>query len=327
MFDLERTFTNYANMTWLKWPIVAVALVWAVVVPVVPAQGMSLEEVTVAASIDDKTGVQTAMVYSVERGETLRDLARLLRFDVELVAAMNGMGPEDVLKQGQVIVFPAEADITYVVQPGDTVWELARIYGTGVERIISDNDLADADRLLVGQELSIPAPRTAIVFAAEKKVRSRGNEETFKVMSVESGESGREDSGSGEAQEPQSRLSQLQWPTEGTVSSVFGMRDDRMHEGLDIAAPEGVVIRAALPGRVVFAGERGTYGNAVILRHGDRIRTLYGHASRILVEEGEWVEQGEPIAEVGNTGHSTGPHLHFEVILHGTPLDPEKYLP
>lgn len=323
MFELERSFTGYTKRKYVKWSFFVPVLVWAVLIPVMPAQGVEMEDVTVAASIGDKTGVQTVTVHSAGRGETLRDLARLLKFDVELVAAMNDMEPGDKLKQGQVIVFPAEATITYVVQPGDTVWELARMYGTEVERIISDNDIADANRLLVGQEISIPAPRVESVFAAEREIRSRGDEGTFKVMSVKYGESGREEV----ASDPENTLAHLQWPTEGTVSSVFGMRDDRMHEGLDIAAPEGVVIRAALPGTVVFTGERGTYGNAVILRHSSGVRTLYAHASRILVEEGEWVEQGAPIAEIGNTGRSTGPHLHFEVLLNGTPLDPEKYLP
>lgn len=332
MFNLEKSLSmyakdmkfaknaRYAKQKYVKLGLLIAVLVWSVFIPVRDAQGIGMEDVTVTSTIDDPTGVQTAIVYSAERGETLRDLAGLLNFDPELVAAMNNMQPGDSLKQGQVIVFPAEATITHVVQAGDTVWELARTYGTEIEKIISDNDLTDANLLLVGQELSIPAPRLASVFAASGNIRSRGDDGTFKVMSGESGtgETGNADTG---------KLSQLQWPVEGPVSSVFGWRDDRMHEGLDIVAPEGDNIRAALPGRVVFAGDRGTYGNAVILRHGDGIRTLYAHASRLLVEEGTWVGQGDPIAEVGSTGHSTGPHLHFEVLLNGTPLDPEKYLP
>jgi murein DD-endopeptidase MepM/ murein hydrolase activator NlpD len=313
-----------------------------VFVPSGAALAISLGDVTVASAIEDSGGVQTATVVSEVGEETLRDLGKLLNFDSELVAAMNGLQPEDSLKQGQVIVFPGEATITHIVQPGDTLSELAETYDAQVERIISDNDLADANLLLVGQELAIPAPRLASVFAVTKQIRSRGTAGTVKVMSgasvkVMSGESVKsvesveaqvsrvnDHSASGDED---GKLSQLRWPLVGTISSLFGQRDQRFHEGLDIVAPEGNAFQAALAGRVVFAGVRGTYGNAVILRHGNGIRTLYAHASRLLVEQGDWVNQGDVVGEVGSTGHSTGPHLHFELLLYGTPLDPSKYLP
>ncbi|MFZ3170983.1 MAG: peptidoglycan DD-metalloendopeptidase family protein [Carboxydocellales bacterium] len=323
--------------------LVVLTLAWSVFVPSGAAQAISLGDVTVASTIEDSSGVQTATVVSAVSGETLRDLGKLLNFDSELVAAMNGLQPGDSLKQGQVIVFPGEATITHIVQPGDTLSELAKTYDAQVERIISDNDLADANLLLVGQELAIPAPRLASVFAATKQIRSRGTAGTVKVMSGEAVEAAEavEPAESVEAAEAQAsrvnedlasgdedgKLSQLRWPLAGTISSPFGQREQRFHEGLDIVAPEGDAFRAALAGRVVFSGARGTYGNAVILWHGNGLRTLYAHASRLLVEQGAWVNQGDAVGEVGSTGHSTGPHLHFELLLYGTPLDPSKYLP
>lgn len=334
MLTLEKGFTRFEKAKQLQGLLVGLTLAWLVFAPSGPALAISLGDVTVASTIEDSSGVQTATVVSAVSGETLRDLAKLLNFDSELVAAMNGMQPGDSLKQGQVIVFPGEATITHIVQPGDTLSELAKTYDAQVERIISDNDLADANLLLVGQELAIPAPRLASVFAATKQIRSRGTAETVKVMSRESVESVEsaeaqasrvnEDLASGDED---GQLSQLRRPLAGTISSPFGQREEGFHEGLDIVAPEGDAFRAALAGRVVFAGARGTYGNAVILRHGNGIRTLYAHASRLLVEEGAWVNQGDAVGEVGSTGHSTGPHLHFELLLYGTPLDPSKYLP
>ncbi len=118
----------------------------------------------------------------------------------------------------------------------------------------------------------------------------------------------------------------------GRVSSNYGMRkldDDaaaRMHKGLDIAAPEGAPIRAALPGTVVHSGWIKGYGKSVIVDHGNGTTTLYGHASELLVDVGQTVSRGAPIARVGSTGHSTGPHLHFEVRHHGESVDPARPL-
>jgi murein DD-endopeptidase MepM/ murein hydrolase activator NlpD len=108
------------------------------------------------------------------------------------------------------------------------------------------------------------------------------------------------------------------------VHPIFG--DTRVHKGLDLSAPTGTPIAAAAPGVVVFAGVRGGYGNAVIVDHGNALATLYAHQSRIAVVEGQAVGVGETIGLVGSTGNSTGPHLHFEVRVHGTPVNPLAYL-
>ncbi len=120
-------------------------------------------------------------------------------------------------------------------------------------------------------------------------------------------------------------------PVEGQVSSSYGPRemagrDAHHHDGVDIAAPEGTPIRAAKAGRVSFAGEKGGYGNTVVLTHSDGSETLYAHASALLVEAGSVVRAGQTIAEVGSTGRSTGPHLHFELRKGGQPVDPAEAL-
>ena len=124
------------------------------------------------------------------------------------------------------------------------------------------------------------------------------------------------------------------WPIEGwsRISSYFGYRihpilkKKKMHTGVDLGAEYGTSIVAASDGTVMLADWNGGYGKTVIVDHGSGKSTLYGHASRILVAEGQEVKAGQKIAEVGSTGMSTGPHLHFEVREHGSPVDPLKYI-
>jgi murein DD-endopeptidase MepM/ murein hydrolase activator NlpD len=122
------------------------------------------------------------------------------------------------------------------------------------------------------------------------------------------------------------------WPARGWVTSDFGSRldpytaDRVMHQGLDIAAPHGKEVFAPSDGTVVFAGLEGGYGNVIVIDHGYGIKTRYGHLAKILVKSGEKVKRGAKIAAVGNTGRSTGPHLHYEVRVNGIPQNPRKFI-
>jgi murein DD-endopeptidase MepM/ murein hydrolase activator NlpD len=122
------------------------------------------------------------------------------------------------------------------------------------------------------------------------------------------------------------------WPVSGTITDEFGNRRDpftrrlKYHTGMDLGADYGKSIKAAAGGKVIMVDYIYGTGRTVKISHGNGITTLYGHCSKILVEEGQIVEKGEVIAKVGSTGRSTGPHLHFEVQLYGTPVDPLKYL-
>jgi len=116
------------------------------------------------------------------------------------------------------------------------------------------------------------------------------------------------------------------WPTSGQITSGFGPRWGRMHQGLDVAAPTGRPITAAKSGKVIVAGWSGGYGNLVVIDHGGGLSTAYAHQSRIAVKVGDPVTQGGLIGYIGSTGHSTGPHLHFEVRVNGAARDPLPYL-
>jgi len=129
-----------------------------------------------------------------------------------------------------------------------------------------------------------------------------------------------------------SRSTPKGWPTRGWLSSYFGERKSPfngrtvMHDGLDIAANIGTSVTATADGIIARAGYSPTYGNNLVIDHGYGYQTLYAHNSRNLVKVGQRVKRGERIAQVGNTGTSTGPHLHYEVHLNGVPINPRTFL-
>jgi murein DD-endopeptidase MepM/ murein hydrolase activator NlpD len=116
------------------------------------------------------------------------------------------------------------------------------------------------------------------------------------------------------------------WPVHGVLTSPFGWRWGRMHEGIDLAVPSGTPVVASAAGTVIVAGWLGGYGNLVVVDHGNGISTAYGHNTSVAVGVGQSVAQGQLVAYSGNTGHSTGPHVHFEVRINGSPVDPLGYL-
>jgi len=122
------------------------------------------------------------------------------------------------------------------------------------------------------------------------------------------------------------------WPAHGWVTSEFGVRLDPysaehvMHPGIDIATPSGQAVYAPSDGTVVFLGTEGGYGKVLVIDHGYGVKTRYGHLSEIFVKLGDRVKRGARVAAVGNTGRSTGPHLHYEVRVNGIPENPRKFI-
>jgi murein DD-endopeptidase MepM/ murein hydrolase activator NlpD len=134
--------------------------------------------------------------------------------------------------------------------------------------------------------------------------------------------------GGGSADDARVSAAGLRWPTaDHRVSSPFGSRWGTMHAGIDVEAANGTPIYAAKSGRVTYASWMSGYGNYTIIDHGGGFSTCYGHQSRILVSVGQEVNQGDLIGYSGSTGHVTGPHLHFETRVNGTPQNPMNYLP
>jgi peptidoglycan DL-endopeptidase CwlO len=134
-------------------------------------------------------------------------------------------------------------------------------------------------------------------------------------------------SGDGSSEPATPSSAGLIWPVSGPITSPFGMRWGTLHPGIDIGVPTGTPIHAAAAGTVIYCGEMSGYGNLVVIDHHNGLATAYGHQSRIVSGCGQNVSQGQVIGYSGCTGFCTGPHLHFEVRVNGTPVDPLGYLP
>ena len=204
------------------------------------------------------------------------------------------------------------------VRPGENLYRIGLRYGVPAKTLAKANRIDDVTRLRSGQKIWIPKramrKRTAQggpAVAAGKR-RPGGGSEARRIARMDA-----------------RRVGQLEfaWPLRGRLSSRYGKRGGRPHEGIDLAARKGTPIRAAEAGRVIHAGRLGDYGKVVVVKHAGHYRSVYAHASRVLVKKGQFVEKGDRIALVGSTGRSTGPHLHFEIRRGQTPRDPMLYLP
>lgn len=195
--------------------------------------------------------------------------------------------------------------VVHVVQPGETVWRIAHHYGVSVSEVIDANGIRDVHDVPPGARLWIPGGRPGVGIPLRPPPAAQPGRHAPETA-------------------PALRFA---WPLRGRLTSGFGPRGRRPHEGIDIAAPRGTPIRAAEAGRVIYAGRLGSYGNVVVLRHDTRYETVYAHARRLRVRPRRYVDRGEVIAEVGATGNATGPHLHFEVRRDDLPEDPLRYLP
>lgn len=188
------------------------------------------------------------------------------------------------------------------------------------------------DSLLVGQRQTIREGAAGVAEITDRVTYTMGQEQSRETMSVNLlTQPTPTQVAVGTAQGAEGARGRFLWPLSGRISSPFGDRTifggESFHRGLDIAAPSGTPITASAAGQVIWAGAKGTYGNLVKLDHGNGYVTYYAHCSSLLVEEGDWVAQGQTIALVGSTGRSTGPHCHFELLWQGELLDPQLCLP
>lgn len=193
----------------------------------------------------------------------------------------------------------------YFVKEGDALSVIARKYGYTADEAAQINDLYDA-KLTIGRRLFFPARKTRPLYITktvankEKKLSSLRSQKSLDFV----------------------------WPVEGgVVTSAFGWRRRRPHDGVDISAKVGTPIHAAAEGKVIFAKRFAGYGNLIVLKHRKSYFTAYAHADNIMVDKGRKVQPGQQIATVGNTGRSTGPHLHFEIRRKTDPVDPLTLLP
>jgi murein DD-endopeptidase MepM/ murein hydrolase activator NlpD len=216
---------------------------------------------------------------------------------------------------------PELITVRHVVRPGQTLYRIAHAYGLSVDELAAANGISDPTSIQVGQELLIPgAERTVDVEAAQepeahpKPATPLGtNGSPLRPARVEPHDDG-------------SHKGTLDWPLRGVLYGRFGKKGKEAHDGIDLAAPAGTAIKAAADGTVLYAGEQRGYGQIAILEHEGSLVTLYAHDQALRVKAGQKVHRGELIATVGESGRTTGPHLHFEVRKGGVPVNPLDYL-
>ncbi|MDX8387120.1 MAG: M23 family metallopeptidase [Ghiorsea sp.] len=203
----------------------------------------------------------------------------------------------------------------YIVKKGDTLYSIGRKFSVDFHVLAKRNGIRKPYQIFVGQRVFVKgyAPKTS---KYTKKKNTPKKVKTVKASNKKSYPSA-----------AHSRV-KLAWPVKGRLSSRFGPRDNRMHDGIDIAAAKGVHVFAAADGKVVYADSRlSGYGNLIIVRHTTDMFTAYAHNQKNLVKRGQKVKAGQHIANVGTSGRSTGSHLHFEVRRGETAVDPLAYLP
>lgn len=266
-------------------------------------------------------GGQEVQTYKVKEGDTLWDIASATKMSIEKLQAANpGLTPEN-LQIGQEVRLNKTVPLINVVAtsklltietiPFDTEEKRSNNLYLGEQKVVQEGksgkkevtyEITRRNGVVVGRK----AVEGKVLEPAQTKVVAKGSRT---LLASRSGGSGR-----------------LAYPTVGSIVSPFGSRSGRMHEGVDIAANTGAPVVAAESGRVISAGWNGGYGKCVEISHGDGVVTRYAHLSSFNVSVGQQVVRGQLIGRVGNTGRSTGPHLHFEVLVNGTPHNPSKFI-
>jgi len=234
--------------------------------------------------------------HQVQQGENISGLAVDLGLNQDTIISVNKITNTRLLQIGKVLKIPNQDGILHNVRNGDTLNSIAERYKVEPNAISAVNELF-SDKLKAGTDLFIPGARLDWVRLQEI------NGDLFI------------------------------WPVSGVITSAYGYRRDpfngarrQFHTGLDIRGSTGTPIKAAMSGRVSKVGYDSVLGNHVIINHHSGYRTLYGHMSVIRVKTGAYVGTGERIGDVGSTGLSTGPHLHFTVYKNGVMTNPRALL-
>ncbi|MBN1686365.1 MAG: M23 family metallopeptidase [Spirochaetales bacterium] len=235
------------------------------------------------------------VTYVVERGDTVSGIAEKFDLDMSTIISFNGIDNVRRLLAGVEIKVPPVDGVMHLVKRNESLSSIARSYGVDLEPILDINNI-DSEIIHEGDKLFVPNAQMSSV-AYHKAMGDL-----------------------------------FVYPLRGVLSSGFGMRKDpftglmAMHRGYDIVARVGTPVEASNEGRVIYTGENSLYGKYVLLSHQGGFQTLYAHLDKWLVSEGQRVAQKQKIGLVGNTGRSTGPHLHFSIYYNGDALDPGKYL-
>lgn len=267
--------------------------------PVVPEPG----------SADEQPRSDTPRIYTVESGDTIASIAAAFDVSTNTVLWANGLSARDTLTVGDHLTILPTTGVLHTVRSGDTLLAIAQRYDVDALEIKDYNQLADSHTLAVGQKLIIPDGSIAPVRAP-------------RIVPGGSGLAGRTPDGPTPAPAKASGTGMV-WPT---TTRHLSQTMRWGHTGIDIDNRSRPPIYASLGGTIEFAGWLGSYGNLIIINHGNGMQTYYAHLEKFYVGKGATVAKGAAIGKMGSTGRSTGPHLHFEVRINGRPQNPLNYV-
>lgn len=272
--------------------------------------GSALSTETASGSSGEANGVfkqnsDHISLYTVRKGDTLQQIADMYDVSANTILWANDLKRGSTVSPGQVLVILPVSGVKYIAKKGDTIDSVAKKFKADVSDIAEYNNLSSGEKLAVGDELIIP---DGVLAHEGETVTSSGSTPAVKKSSTLLGSS---------------LLSPIVTNREDTSGYftrpvIGGVRTQGLHghNGIDMAASLGTPIHAAAAGTVIIAkagGWNGGYGTYVVIQHSNGMQTLYGHMSALNVSAGEAVSKGEMIGKMGNTGDSTGVHLHFEV--------------
>lgn len=246
--------------------------------------------------------------YFVQPGDTAGGIAARFGLTTATVLWANDLADGSLLQIGSELRIPARDGLLRKIVDGDTLWDLSSQYQVDLDAVIVANPDVEPGALQLGHWLLLPGARPEPPAPVRAAVAAPAPE-----ADAENGFD--------------------RWPLQGAITSYYGNRihpvygTRAFHEGLDIAGDTGDTIRAVAAGQVTLAGWYGGWGLSVKVDHGGGLATRYSHASMLLVKAGDRVVAGQPVARVGSTGISTGPHLDFGVYVGGRAQDPMDWLP
>lgn len=252
--------------------------------------------------------------YTVENGDTISSIANKFRVSINTILWSNNLTAYSLIRPGNKLTILPVSGTVYTVKSGDTIGQIARQFGVEEDDIYKYNNISRG--LKIGKTIIIPGgkkidePASETTLAKNPVVKKTNNAVAVIEKLVNP------------KQAPESGT-RLLWPTEGhRITQYYSWR----HTAIDIANHVGTPLYAADDGTVIFAGWSNGYGNNVVIDHGGGMKTRYAHASRLFVKVGQSVDRGEEIAAMGSTGWSTGPHIHFEVMINNVKYNPLNYV-
>lgn len=270
--------------------------------------GESLARPAMASTPKARDVRKEIVEYKIQTGDTISSIAQDFGISVDTILWENNLTARSLIRPGNTLRILAESGLMHVVAKNETISSISKKYNVSSESIVNANNLDSDEVLKLNQKIFIPGGKKIIVSTSSSRPAYTG---TSIAQSVPTTPSTNYSGG------------KLLWPTVGhRITQYYSWR----HQGLDIANKTGTPLYASESGTVEKSGWNNGYGYNVVINHGGGLKTLYAHASKLHVKAGDEVNRGDIVADMGSTGWSTGPHIHFEVISNGVKQNPLNYI-